>query len=319
MTLLLTIDVETPQSPLLRGWVKESMLDPEVEGEKIGCSLILDELRRAGLRGVFFVNVYESALWGEDVLRDLCRRISAGGHEVGLHTHPACRYDRRRRKMFEYSAKEQLKIVEDGLTMLRDWLPDHRAVAHRAGAYGLDEHTLTALRRHGIRVDSSMFHSHPNCRVTWSKNAVVEREALFEIPVTGFFRRAEYVLAGVSLRKRTTFVKTDIDWASLDELKRFVGWAETGPGVTALFMHSYSLIRFDRRYSKPRRNEEKVKKLRSFLEWAKSQSNLQVRTMGDVVDGGALGDLARRKDDAPTFSSRRSLLQTARAIFESAM
>jgi hypothetical protein len=64
-------------------------------------------------------------------------------------------------------------------------------------------------------------------------------------------------------------VKTDIDWAHLDELKFFYDEGERiGLNVMVLFMHSFSLVKFTQNFKKFEPDDKDINRFASFLEWA---------------------------------------------------
>ncbi|MEM2001306.1 MAG: hypothetical protein QXT77_01500, partial [Candidatus Methanomethylicaceae archaeon] len=287
MTLLvvITVDLENPQTPLRTGFCKSNLFAPIINGQHLGYLMILRIMRQFRVRGVFFVNVYEAALWGDHALQAVCQQIVNSGNEVGLHTHPEWSYDSARIHMWQYSVGEQTKIVADGLAMLMRWIPGCVVVAHRAGAYGLNKDTLIALRKNSIPIDSSMFYGHPNCRLTWSHNQVVERDGILEIPITGFFREEILELLGIPIRHHISFVKTDIDAASLEELKFFVQEAKKHDiRVMNLFLHSYSFIRFNSDFSHFEPDWQDIEKFERFLEFATSDQSIKFVTMKELYE-----------------------------------
>lgn len=285
LLIVVTVDLETPQTPLRKGLFNSDLLDPMANGQRLGYSLILRIFSRFKLRGVFFVNVYESAVWGDEPLRVACQDIVGTGHEVALHTHPAWSFDRGRPHMWQYSLREQTQIVADGLDMLERWLPSYKVVTHRAGAYGINLDTLHALRSNGILVDSSMIYGHRNCKQTWSCNQVVARDGILEIPVTGFLRDKVFYAMGIPVRRRRSFVKTDIDAASLDELKFFVEEAKRHDiRVMNLFMHSYSFVRFDADFTHFEPDYEDIEKFEWFLEEATTDPSIRFATMRELFE-----------------------------------
>lgn len=238
-----------------------------------------------GITGVFFVNVFESSCWPEELLSFITRKLAAAGHEIGLHCHPEWHFDGHRPHLWQYSLPEQTDVIREGLLLLNDWLPNGRIYAHRAGAYGMDANTLEALRTNDIPVDSSMFYGHPNCKVTWSRNRVMARDGILEIPVTGFYREHVIAVAGTVVRKRRSFIKTDIDWATLDELVFFVQEAKANDlRVMNLFMHSYSFVKFDHSSSDFAVDHDDIAKFRAFLDYCVADPNIHFVTMRDLLD-----------------------------------
>src|SRR5690606_38481699 len=156
---------------------------------------------RHGCSATFFVDVYEYTMWGVEPVREVCLRLLDVGQDVQLHTHPGWRDDPRdpdwlrkiRREksylgpdhdfMAKLSLEEQVDVLEHGAELLTTWT-GQVPIAHRSGGYSIDGNTVAALSRVGIPVDSSMQFGHPHSRETWSRNAIVERHGVVELPVT---------------------------------------------------------------------------------------------------------------------------------------
>ena len=285
LLVVITIDVESPQTPLFTGRISTSLFDPVVNGQRWGYSRILRILSRFGLKGVFFVNCYESALWGKPVMQEMCREIAEEGHEIGLHIHPACSYDPSRLHLWQYSGEEQVQIVTDGLKMFAQWLPGYKIAAHRAGAYGINRNSFHALSVNGILVDSSMFYGHENCKVHWSQNRVFEKDGLLEIPVTGFFREKIFRFGRTVVGKSRKFIKTDINCCSFDELVSFAEQARTYEfAVMNLFLHSYSFLRFNRQYSHMEMDSTVLERFDRFLAYITEDPRISVVTTKQIHD-----------------------------------
>ena len=121
-----------------------------------------------------------------------------------------------------------------------------------------------------------MFYGHPNCKVAWSKNAVVEREGIVEIPITGLYKYRPMRAGLFGIAHERFFAKTDLDSCSLNELLLYVEAAkERNVSVMNLFMHSYSLLAFDGKFRcfKPDRSDDE--KLRGFLATAANTGNVR--------------------------------------------
>ena len=285
MLLLVTIDTETPQTPMARGQIADCLMDLSCDGASVGASFILDELDRLELKGVFFVNVYESGVWGASYIAELCEKIHCTGHELALHTHPAWMFDASRPNMWQYSPDEQISILKKGQRLLSDWLPGFRVVSHRAGAYGLNQGTIIALERVGIPVDSSMFYRHRNCQVTWTRNQPSKKQGILEVPVTGFHRVSNYTVAGFPIVRRSRFIKTDINWSSADEIATFVRYGEKyGIKVVNLFLHSYSFVSFNKDYSRFIPRIDRMEKFREFIAKLKIEWDLKNVTLRDIYE-----------------------------------
>ena len=236
------------------------------------------------IKATFFISVFDSKKYGENSFKTICQVIKENGHDVQLHTHPRRAYDKTRREMYLYSLDEQIEIIREGKELIKEWTGEY-PIAHRAGAYGLNENTLVALKENNIPIDSSMFYSHPNCKVTWTRNKILEKNGIIEVPVTVFYRDICWGAGPLSLKIRRSFVKTDIDWASLDELKSFVKEAKKhNIRVMNLFMHSYSFIRWDSGFTNFRPDYADIEKFVHFLEFIKSDREIAVITMREFYD-----------------------------------
>lgn len=287
MYLLVTVDAEavhgrSPLDELMWGRLKG------FEGE-YGIGRIADICERHNIQATFFLDVYEHAYYSRDALRQIATYLDRRGHSVQLHTHPAWYQDKRdwphiRRMKKERSCfpadkywmnlnslEEQVTILKHGQDLLQEWL-GKPVKAHRAGAYALDMNTIHALREVGIPIDSSMFYGHPHSRVTWSANLPVKAHGVLEIPITVFQRRERWDWGFYKQDKGTRYVKTDIDWCSLDELRQFVqaGRQHQLP-VVNLFLHSYSLLKSDYHFTRLAPNPAAIERLDRFLAFCASE------------------------------------------------
>lgn len=276
--ILTTVDVENPQTPLFDGKCQENTIWNKKERSS-GLLQILKIMTNLNLKATFFVNVFEEFVWGKGVMSNICKEISVAGGDVQLHIHPVWLYNKSKKHLWQYSLDEQIKIIKNGKGLLKEWTGEY-PVSHRAGAYGFNEDSIKALCTNDIPIDSSMFYNHPNCKVTWTKNKVVEKKGIIEIPVTGFYRNSCWKIGSKRLKINQRFIKTDIDWATLDELKYFVEKAKKHDiRVMNLFMHSYSLLKFDQNFSNAEPDSEAVNKLDEFLSFVSTDPQIKIITI----------------------------------------
>lgn len=253
----LTVDTENMNSPLQKGLYDKNLLSIATVRP------IIDLCDEFDIKAVFFLSVFEHCKFSKESVRNLAQYLDSHGHDVQLHTHPYWCYGREH--MWQYSLPEQIKIIKEGRDLLFDWLGRY-PVAHRAGAYGINHDTIKALQANNFYVDSSMYFQHSNCKINWSKNRLIEKNKIVEIPVTGFFRQKYITLGDYKLKYRKKFIKTDIDWCTLDELVHFGRNAKVSNiKIMNFFMHSYSLLNYDTSFSKFSLNEKKRCKLKQFL------------------------------------------------------
>lgn len=212
------------------------MLTGEGLGEEFGAYGILEILDRHGLRATFFVNVYEAHRHRDpSVVERLVRSIHERGHEVALHTHPSEDLEFYPRPLYWFNAEQQKQILGYGADLIESWTGT-RPVSFRAGGYVLNDETFEALESLGFRIDSSVFFSSKNNRITpFTVNAVRMRGEVIEVPVTYVPR--------VQTDGFIDHRKFDLNWLSEDELDRVVDRvSEFGVGQAMFMMHSFSFI-----------------------------------------------------------------------------
>jgi hypothetical protein len=302
LTIMPTVDTEgfhgaDPFAQFILGRVDGS-------GDEWGVFRIAEICKRNGASATFFTDVTESVFWGEDKFRDLTRRLSDIGGDVQLHTHPEYRgpagsasretvaerilgsasggkaNGRMRGPMTGLTFDQQRAFLEAGIGMLKRWT-GAKPVAHRAGGYSINADTVRALAAAGIALDSSMNVSHANSKITWSSNAIVARDGILELPVTV----QDYTLGlpGAELYRRA--IKTDINACSIAELVAFVDHAvSNGATLMNLFMHSYSLLRFDRRFRRFAPDRAAARRLDRFLALMRGRDGVRVMNCVQLLD-----------------------------------
>jgi len=284
LTVIITVDTENLQPQLLEGRYRANLIRGEGPGGAFGTPLIMDILEEYGVCASFFVDVYEYRHFGAAEIEAVCREIAGRGHDVELHTHPVWCYDRNREHMWQYSPEEQSEIIRHGRELIERWA-GAAPLAHRAGAYGADPNTLQALARNSIPVDSSVFFEHTNCRIHGARNRVANLGPIVEVPVTGFFRLQGLSLGPVTIPRSRRFIKTDIDWATLSELKAFIRQARKHDlRVMNLFLHSYSLLSLDDSFAVIGPEEGKIRNFRDLLGQISSDPGIEVLTLRQFYD-----------------------------------
>ncbi|WP_151446697.1 polysaccharide deacetylase [Lacisediminimonas profundi] len=129
-----------------------------------GLQDILDLLQRHRLHGVFFVEPLFSARFGKRFLETIVSMIKAAGQEVQLHLHPEwvdeirpafiANCSVKRPMLASYSLADQTALIRWGSELLQEAGAPRPAV-FRAGNFGANRNTLTALARNDIWLDSS--------------------------------------------------------------------------------------------------------------------------------------------------------------------
>lgn len=266
-TFIVTVDVETrTQGDSARD------ISGAIPGyqENFGVEKIMDLLEEHHALGTFFVNAYEIAKHGDDVVPSTARLIHDRGHDLELHTHP--------RPMFEFygmsqaSLGEQQAILEKGISLLETWA-GKKVVAHRAGAFAANTDTMRAVGATGLLADCSLSAGSrvpvPLVAELGASNAVQRVHGAWEIPVTCF----DQVRLGPWHSRRIL----DIEGCSLPEIKRVVRWAVRNQLPTVcILMHSFSLSR----HGKP--NHRVIRRLSALLTWLREQDGIEVGTIEQV-------------------------------------
>lgn len=270
----ITVDTENLQTPLIEGKYDENIILENTEG-------IVELLDKFNVKATFFVDVYEYARFNEKEFKELCQNIQKRGHDVQLHTHPVWVYNSNRKLMYQYTLKEQIEIIKQGKELIKKWI-GVCPIAHRAGGYGADKNTLIALRENDILIDSSNFYGHPNCKIDLTKNQTVEKGGIIEVPIT-IFKRTYQIRVGPYKFKRERYIKTDINWATLEELKLFIQEANINNiKLINIFLHSYSLIDF-KNFSNPQPNFNMREKFEQFLEFITNDPEIEIISIKDFL------------------------------------
>ncbi|MBI5747762.1 MAG: polysaccharide deacetylase family protein [Nitrospinae bacterium] len=235
MYLLITIDTENPYKDTpMEDWIYCNF-----NGECFGIERIMNALDKHGIRGTFFVDVYERYNSGNEKIADVCRLIDKKGHDVELHTHPV------EGNLSDMPFEKQKEIISDGVKFISSIL-NKSPVAHRAGSYMADLDTLKALKENGILIDSSNFFEVSPLGIT--KNRAIFYDGVFEIPVTYFHVPFKPIikLIGKTLGRKIFYngnCKYDINWCSLSGLKSMIErYRRADVRIVNLFMHSFSFI-----------------------------------------------------------------------------
>lgn len=125
----------------------------------------LEILNRFGLKAVFFVEALFSARFGSHYLQEIVQLIDRAGHDVQLHVHPEWSdeihpplvksTEEKFQSLSQLSESDQFTLISWAKNALEQSL-GRPVTAFRAGNYAASRSTLRALRRAGIRIDSSL-------------------------------------------------------------------------------------------------------------------------------------------------------------------
>jgi peptidoglycan/xylan/chitin deacetylase (PgdA/CDA1 family) len=126
---------------------------------------ILEMLCKNNLHGIFFVEPLFSQRFGEEFLERIVGLVRDAGQEVQLHVHPEwvdetdppllANGTSKRQHLSYYSAEEQRILIALGKKILED-AGSGPISAFRAGNFGANLDTFSALQSNGIHIDSSL-------------------------------------------------------------------------------------------------------------------------------------------------------------------
>ncbi len=231
--VLVTVDVEstTAGSPAADIWGRR-----DGDENPRGIGQIMDVLDRSGVKGTFFVNVYEAAKFGEPTLAAACREIHRRGHDLQLHTHP--------QTMFPYWSMShadkatQVEILRKGRDLIRQWT-DVEVVAHRAGDFSANADTLTACGEANIPCEFSWNAAWPRSAVA-DANIAVNAPRLVRgelcVPVTSYIELAAGPMRDLRF--------LDMESSSPQEFRKVFDELKAHDVRTAvLTIHSFSICR----------------------------------------------------------------------------
>jgi len=175
---------------------------PTVKGN-YGLPMILKTLNDYGLAGIFFVEPLFSLRFGLDPLSEIVGLILDAGQAVELHLHTEW-VDEARKPLFPsvnkkrqhlryFSLAEQIRLIQEGKRLLEKSGKLNAVNAFRAGSFGFNTDTLTALKENQIKVDCSYNGTRMGAGSGFMPNQLVIEPILhngvFESPMTIYYDR----------------------------------------------------------------------------------------------------------------------------------
>lgn len=201
LNVIITVDTELwPHSP---GWREENLgvdfardIDGKTPEGEFGIGYQLDVLKQYGLKAVFYVESLFASVVGIDLLQLTSKMITDAGQEVQLHVHPEwlnymdADYPIKTRGKFlwQFSREEQKFLIGLGLDNIKK--TGITPIAFRAGNYGANFDTLSALADTGILYDSSYNYTFldSQCLIKTDKMLMqpLDLFGVCEVPITFF-------------------------------------------------------------------------------------------------------------------------------------
>jgi hypothetical protein len=256
VNVFITVDTETS----IGGAFKDKSKSPVgadkrvfgvIDGREYGINLIMKMLDTCDFKGTFFVEPFHSFYFGIDSLKAVCEAIAKKNHDTQLHVHPNylnfCAQapidllsprEKYPDVMAAYSLEEQVHIVELGKKLLENCgVPS--PLAFRAGCFGADQNTLTALARNDLKIDSSYcLHAiGRRCFLQMGQiNDNIMSNGIIEFPITHFI--------DISLPGIRRYKPFDISSVSYREMKHVLEHAFIqGPKNVVIILHSFTFVK----------------------------------------------------------------------------
>lgn len=229
--VMITVDVESygKGNPGLQIWGNQP------DGGH-GIQRMMDMLDAHGLKGTFYLNVYEAAKFGEAELANVARTINSRGHDLQLHTHPGPMFGIE--TMQQASLEKQVEILNRGKELIQKWT-GKTVVAHRAGGYYANLNTLKACKITGIPLENSFSPVSSDtmlAKLLPASNLPRKIEGVVEIPITYY----DQIRVGDLQSMRYL----DIEGSSYDEMVSAIRqFRDAGLPVVTIMMHSFSFVR----------------------------------------------------------------------------
>lgn len=207
------------------------------DGTSCGVDYIMDTLESYGMRGIFFVNVYEEGLYSgkyEGYMANLLQRIHKRGHEVGLHAHPSTvSLECYNTQISRYDLPQQTEIIEWGCDYIEQ-ATGVRPISFRGGAYSCNEDTFQALQDCGILYDSTYYYGN-------SGNKFQTYESLNQACKIGDLTEFPIIQA---IRSNDKLSKLDFNSMSAEDIIAVLEQMKEREGfnTATIMFHSFSFI-----------------------------------------------------------------------------
>jgi hypothetical protein len=270
LKVFFTIDTEL--WPLNAGW-QQTALEEEaayyVYGQtpvgSFGLPYQLDVFGTHNLKAVFFVESLFATVMAEERLGEIVWLIKERSQDVQLHIHTewlqllqAARVS----YMKDYSESDQTAIIQVAAQALRK-AGSGTIQAFRAGNYGANNDTLTALNRAGIPFDTSYNPAFLSSQCGIRTKGILFQPACFagtwEIPVSSFFD------LGSHLRP------AQLCACSVDEMRHALNSAwQAGWRYFEIVSHSFELLQKARGGKPAQPNKLIVSRFESLCAWLES-------------------------------------------------
>ena len=229
--------------------------------KEYGINFLVTAICNYGVVPTVFFDIYEKSLFGEKVIIETGEELLKRRVDLQLHTHPGWRVDKRdslelqqlkkgksflssdKDLMAKLSLNEQIDLIAAGKIFFSTYFGVN-VTAHRSGGYSVNADTIEALKANRIFIDSSYNSEHHNSK--YEGHGITFPcfiDEVLQVPIT-HFRRFHFGVAENKLRPTSTSALT------LEDLRRLVEVGTDRNLFINYFLHSYSLIKFNKSFTK---------------------------------------------------------------------
>jgi len=273
-----------------------------------------------GLRGVFFVEALCAVRGFRRVISEVVDRIQTRGHDVELHAHTewfeysptqsiiAGKYQQH---LAGYSGEEQRRIICAAREALES-CGARSLVAFRAGNFGGNRETPSAVRDAGLMIDSSYNAVYARGTHTMgfsdTRVAPFATDGIWEYPVTCFHDRREMQPHHLRPLQVTATSFREMAAVLQDAARRAFH-------TVVILTHSFEMTHFQPGPVPPRKhrlNVYRFGRLCRFL--GEHRVKFRVTTLKDIVAGNLFPEHPARIDEPPRSSTLNYLLRGAQNL-----
>jgi hypothetical protein len=258
-----------------------------------GIGLLVEELRRWGMRATFLCETLATSVLGPEDTRSVTDFLLHADQDVQLHLHPTYRHyatflrsgngsdpatARQCDRLAAHSRDEQRRLLEEATDYFVA-ATGYRPSAFRAGGFGADRTTLRVLHELGFVIDSSYNPTMTHYSFPADPpeiNLVQKLEGVWELPLT-VAKTGKYGLAGLK--------HFEISAIGSVEMERILLAAnEAAMEHVVILFHCFSTVKpKDVYYSEFRPNWIVIRRFQKLVEFLSRQSSrFAVSTFGEL-------------------------------------
>ena len=296
--VFITIDVETSiggafaKPDKLRPVGANKRIYGQIGNKEYGIPLIIEILNSYNLKATFFVEPFCIFYFGEKMIKEVCHYILNHGHDVQMHLHPNYQIFKykdwqeraKRKELFpdiiaKYNLDEQINLIRQAKKILEKC--GVTPIAFRAGCFGANLNTLTALKENDFLIDSSYNLSFlgKTCFIyplpitnhqslITSLNDLTPINGIYELPITNYY---DFKIGNFKRLRNL-----DICASSFYEMKKILKYGlKKGPKHITFILHSFSFIKKrDVQYKTAKPNFIIINRFKKLCEFLSRNKNL---------------------------------------------